>query len=198
MDRRLLEYMPLLEALGSSEFERDAGRTAVDQASPFNHGTELALAAELLAITSEAELDRMLATLVASAGAGPAHTPAARSLVAQLKLAARPVLQPLRGIACGTASRRSIQRAAQVFGLELEGLSPEDQEFELALQFVRFAGAAARNASRGDGAPAAVAAKALQGAARASAPGLLPKMKTRLPQQGRWIRTGNRIALLGV
>ncbi|HSR11927.1 MAG TPA: hypothetical protein VLS90_10840 [Thermodesulfobacteriota bacterium] len=38
--------------------------------------------------------------------------------------------------------------AGKVFGLEVEGLSPEDQEFKVSKPFVRFAAAARRRNER--------------------------------------------------
>ncbi|MGW8392169.1 hypothetical protein [Pseudoduganella sp. HUAS MS19] len=66
-------------------------------------------------------------------------------------------------------------RAGRMLGLELEGLSAEDREFETARQFMRFAGLAARRArqaARGD--PRQIRRAALNLAARRYAPGLLP------------------------
>ncbi len=65
--------------------------------------------------------------------------------------------------------------AGRLLGLELEGLSAEDREFETARQFMRFAGLAARRArqaARGD--PRQLRRAALNLAARQYAPGLLP------------------------
>jgi hypothetical protein len=61
------------------------------------------------------------------------------------------------------------------FGIELEGLSPEDQEFETAKAFVRFAGEATRlAASAADALPAVnVAHAAALQSARRNAPGWL-------------------------
>jgi hypothetical protein len=65
--------------------------------------------------------------------------------------------------------------AGRIFGLELEGLSAEDAEYEVARRYVRFATAAARRAAvlppriR----PNAVARGAVVAAARRFAPGLL-------------------------
>jgi hypothetical protein len=204
MDRRLLDYEPMLEALGSSEFEREAGRDALEEGPPFDDGIELGLAAELLSVTSDAGLDAFLAELLRRAGIN-GHTngarrpgsPLAQALVARIREVGQPVLQPLRCIALGSASRRIVMRAARLLGLELEGLSPEDQEFALARQFVRFAGAAARAAARSQGATPAVAEKALRRAAREYAPGLIAA--TQPPAlHGRWIGVGKHIALLGL
>src|SRR5690606_7356756 len=89
--------------------------------------------------------------------------------------------------------------AGRIFGLELEGLSHEDQEYEVAKRFVQLAGAAAKNA-------------AIAAAARQLAPGLIrgtPPTAVagaagspcpscgRGAMSGRWIRRGNRIILFG-
>jgi hypothetical protein len=93
--------------------------------------------------------------------------------------------------------------AGSAFGLELEGLSPEDREFEAARQFVRFAGEAAQNAALSDspdpveGAQAATAA-----AARRFAPGLMGHHPHFVPQEhhrcrrGRWVRRGRNIVVI--
>ncbi|MBJ7309181.1 hypothetical protein H7U20_03080, partial [Rugamonas sp. CCM 8940] len=87
-------------------------------------------------------------------------------------------------------------RAARVFGIELEGLSPEDKEFEVAQRFVRFACDAARGALGGAGATSEAATQAaLWRAARRHAPGLL---RCAAPGQGHWRREGGRIVLLDV
>jgi hypothetical protein len=68
-----------------------------------------------------------------------------------------------------------VDTAARVYGLELEGLSAEDRDFEIARQFVRFAGEAIARASEAPARlpdPAAVGA-AVAEAARAHAPGLM-------------------------
>jgi hypothetical protein len=88
-------------------------------------------------------------------------------------------------------------------GLELEGLSPEDKEYEVARQFVRFASAAARNAclSRSANNPVGAARTAALMAARTHAPGLAPRLQGRSsllwPRSGRWMRRGKTIVLFG-
>jgi hypothetical protein len=93
-----------------------------------------------------------------------------------------------------------------MFGLELEGLSPEDQEFEVARRVVRLAGNAARKAAAApaNANPASVAKKAVVKAARAHAPGLIkptaPVIKPFMGsgRSGRWVRRGRKIVLMGV
>jgi hypothetical protein len=65
-------------------------------------------------------------------------------------------------------------QAARFFGLELEGLTPEDKEFELAMSFVHLVSHAARHAvDRRRGVPPATLARdAFVRAARKYAPGL--------------------------
>lgn len=67
------------------------------------------------------------------------------------------------------------RKAVMLFGLELEGLSPEDKQFEYARHLVRFMREAAHELDAGGGAqdaPRRVQA-ALAQAARSHAPGLL-------------------------
>ena len=103
----------------------------------------------------------------------------------------------------------------QIFGLELEGLSLEDQEFEAAKSFVQFAGEAAKNAASAPSTanPKAIAQQAATVAARQLAPGLLAGTTATTAttaatagkscaacgrgSSGRWIRRGNKIVLLG-
>ncbi|HKX33228.1 MAG TPA: hypothetical protein VJ302_36465, partial [Blastocatellia bacterium] len=94
-------------------------------------------------------------------------------------------------------------------GLELEGLSYEDQEFEIAKGVVRLAGAAAGNAAQAAPStpPRQVVQTALTEAAKAHAPGLLggaqpqtapPRgQKCQHQENGRWIRRGDTIILIG-
>ena len=104
--------------------------------------------------------------------------------------------------------------AGRIFGLELEGLSHEDQEYEAAKSFVQFAGTAAKNAALTSQAanPRAVAQSAVAAAARQLAPGLVRGAPVVTPGasggacpscgrgavSGRWMRRGNKIILFGV
>jgi hypothetical protein len=213
MDRRLLDYTPVLETFGSHEFEREAERSLDAESAPLDVNDEFALAAELLEISSEAGLDKFLFTLIGRAGADGqrlARSPVARELVGLLRQAAHMILRPIRrsmralpGLAAPVwrPDPRLISEAGGMFGLELEGLSPEDKEFALARQFVRFASEAVRTASRFMGAPRAVADAGLQGAARRFAPGLLARLRPPRATPpgaaaGRWARRGRHIVVL--
>jgi hypothetical protein len=105
-----------------------------------------------------------------------------QALGGYLKAAARKAL-PIVGTAIGTAfggpaggalGGKLASTAGGVFGLELEGLSGEDQEFEMAKAFTRFASQAVQNAA---GAPPHASARdAVIAAAGQYAPGLLSKV----------------------
>ena len=213
MDQRLLDYTPVLETFGSHEFEREAERSLDAESAPLDVSDEFSLAAELLEIASEADLEKFLFRLISRAGADGqrlARSPVARELVGLLGQAARLILRPIRrsmralpGLAAPVwrPDPRLIAEAGGMFGLELEGLSPEDKEFALARQFVRFASEAVRTASRRIGEPRAVANAGLHGAARRFAPGLLARLE---PSQGagpaatsgRWLRRDGQIVVL--
>jgi hypothetical protein len=106
------------------------------------------------------------------------------------------------------------------FDVELEGLSPEDTEFEVSRRFVRFACAAARNLLRQMArsqqgqvvarSPSAAAKAAVITAARKHAPGITRIVATtgRTPAisagvgpaqaSGQWVRRGNTVVLFGI
>jgi hypothetical protein len=92
-----------------------------------------------------------------------------------------------------------------MFGLELEGLSPEDREYEVARRFVRFASSAAARAARATRIPPSAAVRqAVRTSARRFAPGLL-RIPTyvaggtpRRSRRGTWVRRGRAIILLGL
>lgn len=213
MDQRLLEYTPVLETFGSDEFEREAERSTDAESAPLDVGEEFSLAAELLEVSREAELEKFLVKLISRAGAGGqrlARSPVARELVGLLTQAARLILRPIHrsvralpGLAAPVwrPDPRLISEAGEMFGLELEGLSPEDKEFALARQFVRFASEAVRTASRLMGEPRAVANAGLHRAARRFAPGLLARLGMQqgagpVATAGRWVRRDGQIVVL--
>lgn len=198
MDRRLLEYSPVFDSFSSW----NAPARSATPALPAGDSNELALAADLLGVRSEAELERVLRRVIGNAGvlgARVLRSPMAPQLIGQIKAAvmslipARPSALLVVSGAPGHAAR--IARGARVFGLELEGLSPEDKEFALARQVVRFADAAARHAGQARAASPQAAREALRRAACRHAPGLLPRFRARRAPQGRWSTEGGRIVL---
>jgi hypothetical protein len=188
----------------------------------FGETEQMELASEMLEISSEAELDRFLGNLISRAGQAVGKfvsSPEGRALGGVLKGAARQVL-PAIGSAVGgyfggaTGAQlggQAASAAGKVFGLELEGLSAEDREFELARRYVGFAGEAVKNLASAPPSPdprAAVNAAAAL-AAQTHAPGLSqprlqmgtePPASSRLPigHSGRWMRRGNKIVLYGI
>jgi hypothetical protein len=142
------------------------------------------LAAELLDVVNASELQHFLGNLVAEAArrAGrPIPADIGRTLLPVLRRTAERTL-PTLTIAVGDEPRplagaapAAAQTAARVYGVELEGMSAEDRDFEIARRFVRFAQAAtsrAATASAPD--PATAAAAAVAHAGREHAPGLVP------------------------
>jgi len=197
---------------GAEIFETGAARV-------FDEVEEMELAGALLEVASEEELDQFLGSLIRRArqAVGRAlQSPVGQALGGILKGAARKALPLLGGtlgsaIAGPTGAATGAQlatSAGRLFGLELEGLSLEDQEYEVARRFVRFAGAAAGNATAASpAAPPAEAAKAAAvTAAQAHAPGLLRPAgggpgavgRGAPGARGRWVRRGRRIILLDV
>jgi hypothetical protein len=160
--------------------------SAQGEAGPFSQELEMELAAELLSLSSEQELEQFLGDLFKKAGkeAGQAISPpVGKSLGGFLRKAAKTALPILGGAVGGffggpigaKVGSKLASAGGQLFGLELEGLSNEDKEFEMSQRFVRFAGDAAVRAARYRRSrdPRKVAQAALVAAARRHAPGFL-------------------------
>jgi len=145
----------------------------------FSEIQEMEYAANLLEITDEGELDQFLGGLIKRAGqaaGGALEPPVGRALGGYLKAAVRQVLPSIEAGAAGVAAGRGLATpSGQVLGLELEGLSAEDQEFEIARRLVRLIGAATQKAAQvAPGVDGQSAAKqAVLAAARTHAPGLV-------------------------
>lgn len=204
MHRRLLEYSPEGETYDAISAASIGGRNTD---VVFSEAEELELAADLLGIANKAELEQFLGDVVDRAGRaiGRAVPPSQRGALADLLATttkhALPFLDraPL-GPSLQDSDVDAADAAAKYLGLELEGLSPEDQEFEAAKQFIRFAADAVKNAAAGPvpASPQAATARA----ARRYAPGLhgnLPDMAAPIGKpavsatSGRWVREGSNI-----
>src|SRR5262245_42480104 len=182
--------------------------------SPFTEAEEMAFAAELLGVTNDAELDQFLGNIFKKVG-GIVGKVTKGPLGGILKGIAKKALPwvggalgsfiPIPGV--GTAVGSALGTAAsKLFELNLEGISYEDQEFEVARRFVRLAGASAQNAAAAppNASPQAVAKAALMAAAQNHAPGLLTTAGAGIQaaaggngQSGRWVRHGRSIILFG-
>lgn len=157
-----------------------------------NEALEMELATELLEVTNEAELEQFLGGLfkkVAGAAKNFANSSTGKALGGILKSAAKKAL-PIIGGAAGTflggpagaaLGGKLGSMASNLFELELEGLSNEDKEFELARGYVRFATSSLRNALRSPQIrtnPGLAAKNAVISAAKQHAPGLLRKQSS--------------------
>jgi hypothetical protein len=107
----------------------------------------------------------------------------------------------------GAVGGQLASAAGRMFGLELEGLSPEDREYEVARRFVQFASDAVRQAAQipQSASPAQAAGQAIAAAAQRFAPGLLQQthgagqaIAGRGRRSGRWVRRGRAIIVIGV
>lgn len=203
------------------EYALQESEYADSEQGVFDEAQEMELAAELLGVSDEAELDQFLGGLIQSAGQAigkAVRSPVGQKLGGFLKSAAKKLLPTAAGAAGtliggplgGAIGSKVGEAAGRALGLELEGLSPEDREYEVARRFVRFAGEAARQACRPISGDAHVAArKAAAIAAEKHAPGLLrlpapmqseaatPKPKS-ATANGRWVRQGRTIVLYGL
>jgi len=205
----------------AEQFEFSQAGTTYGAGEVFGETETLELASELLGVASEAELDRFLGDLIGRAGKAIGkfvRSPEGQAIGGILKGAAKQVL-PGIGSAIGgylggakgaTLGGDLASAAGRAFGLELEGLSNEDREFEIAKRYVNFAADAVKNLALAPSSPdpRKAANAAVVTAAKAFAPGLLlpppaamePQANSPLPSghSGRWVRRGNRIILYGI
>lgn len=196
----------------SDEFEYDFEAV-------FDEADELELAAELLEITDEDELDQFIGKLIKKAARKvkkAVKSPIGRRIGGMLKGVAKKALPKLGAVAGnfllpgvgGAIGSKLGSTAGSILGLELEGLSPEDQEFEVAKQVVRLGGEAVKQAAKTSKStpPQAAAQKAMVKAAKKHAPGLVGQaartpasyMPTGARRSGRWVKRGNKVILHGL
>ena len=154
-------------------------------------------ASRLLDATNQRQLDAFLRGLIAEVvrrSGGTLSAEGARAVLAVVKKAAAQTLPTLTA-AFGAdmkptpgRGKSPVATAARVYGLELEGLSAEDRDFEIARQLIRFAQATASRAANPPPALPANAAvsAAVESAAQQFAPGLLPPGPA--IQTGPWVR----------
>jgi hypothetical protein len=175
---------------------------------------ELALASELLEVRSDQEVDQFLGGLIRRVG-GLARSPLGKALGGVLRGVARTAL-PLAGRALGAVvggpagamiGGQLAGMASKAMGLEISGMAPQAADFAAARQFVRFAADATRRAQVAPPGvnPNIVVRRAVTGAARKYAPGLLgagaPRLRVppmRNGRRGMWVRRGGTIVLFGV
>jgi hypothetical protein len=179
----LTDYSPQLEMGGSAPRGDGSERST---SAVFGEDDEVELASEFLEIANDRDLDHFVGELTDRASStmgADLDGPVERDLGDIFKNIAKVVL-PLAGGALGffaggppgaALGSGLASTVGHALGLELEGLSPEDSEFEVAKQFVRFAGAAVKNAhdTGPTGDPAKQAHDAAMEAARTHAPGLI-------------------------
>jgi len=205
----LTDYSPQMESAAPYSGMEFVGPSA---SGVFSEDEELELASELLEIATEQELDEFVHGLVKSAeqAVNQVAEPAVEHDIGDiLKGIAKVALPIIGGVAggyfggpAGAALGSNLAGSVgHAFGLELEGLSPEDSEFEVGKQFIKFAGATVKNALEAD--PdmdlATIAHKASEKAARIYAPGLMNLSETSSPfpintahrRNGRWRSNGN-------
>src|SRR5262249_20328885 len=151
--------------------------------SPFSEAEEMELAVELLATTSEAELEQFLGNLFKKAWQGikTIGSKVLRPLVKTvLPIAATAAGTFFGGPAGGAIGGKLGSLVSQALEAEAAGISPEDRDLEKCRQFVRMAATAARAAALAPpGAnPVAVVQRVLADAAQRTltmgAPGAAP------------------------
>ncbi|MDO8844648.1 hypothetical protein [Methylicorpusculum sp.] len=207
----IFEFNPEAAGFEAETFEFDQA----EWGEIFSESELMDLTAELLDITTEAELDLFLGGLIKKVGGAigkVVKSPIGQAVGGVLKGAAKKAL-PIAGGALGgyfggplgaKIGSGLASAAGSALGLELEALSQEDLEFEGGKQFVRFAADTVKNAVSAPSSvnPLSAAQKAAAKAAQKYAPNLLgPGSGVLMPtsgkgrRSGRWIRQGRNIII---
>ena len=215
IDRTQMEFTP---ETGFESEQYEYGETWAGESGVFNEADEMQLASELLGVSTEAELDQFLGSLIKKAGSAigaAVRSPIGQAVGGVLKSAAKKAL-PLAGGALGgyiggplgaKIGSGLASAAGSALGLEAESMAQEDREFEGAKQFVRFAANTVKNAATSPASanPAAAAQAAATTAAKQFLPGLVGGSAgagiaagAGRGQTGRWLRRGGKIVLYGV
>ncbi len=233
LDRTQLEIGDALESgfdAGESDFEDtlEFPDGEFDGESVMDEAMEMEMAAELLSVTSEHELDQFIGNLFKKAVSGARsfmRSSAGRALGGMLKGLAKKAL-PIAGTALGTfvggplgatiGGKLGSLGAGLIKEVDLEGIAPDEREFEIARRIVQLgANAAQRLASIPPTANPVVTARQVladavrqvtpvlsgttaQGYAR---PGTTPTSyigagRHGRPRTGRWVRAGRNIIVL--
>jgi hypothetical protein len=208
-------------AFESESFGYEVGEFAAGQlASPLTEAEEVELAMELMAVSSEAEMDQFLGKMFSGAGKGIKKVGSvvgkiAKPLGGVLKAIAKKALPfvggalgsfiPIPGVgtAIGSALGSALSKALE---LEYGELEQEEAELEMARRFVRIAATAAQQAVSAPPAADAMTAvnQALVFAARRHLPSTDLSAVDRIApgvggarHSGRWIRQGGNIVVVG-
>ncbi|WP_243373116.1 hypothetical protein [Geotalea sp. SG265] len=192
------------------EFGQEIGQSG-ETSSPFSEMQEMELAAELLSVNNESELNNFLGSLIRKAGSAVGSfisSPAGQALGGILKQAAKKAL-PVVGSAIGgyfggstgaNIGGKLASSAGKALGLELEGMSQEDREFEVARHFVRFGGATVKKVLQTSAFSPQAVNRAAVAAAQQYLPGLIGGATPAhsCGRGGRWYRRGNKVILVGL
>lgn len=189
------------------EFEYEAYEM---ESSPFSEDEEMELAAELLSVGSDQELEQFLGKLIKKAGRAVgkfAKSSVGRSLGKVLKGVAKKALPvvggaigsfvaPGAGTAIGSSLGSMLGRSLE---MEYEGMDQDEMEFETAKRIVRIAGTAAKNvATKPTSNNPSQAAKVAVSTAVKKHVKAPVSVGRRGQHRGTWVRRGHRIILTGV
>ena len=193
MSRALLEFNPESHGIGGDTLLFGVPVAAAPKHAEPSALEELDLASRLLEARQGPQLTGLMRHIAnrASVVTNRAIAPQVQALLLHRLTRAADIVRQ------GLQSDRSVTglpiSPEAIFGTELEGLSPEDQEFEIARRFIRLAFDANRHAALAakGSAPDIVACHAERLAARRLAPGLLrvlgpPPMRFRARRRARF------------
>jgi hypothetical protein len=174
MSRALLAFNPEAHGIGGDRLLFGVAAPTPLRPSVLSALAELNLATQFLEAQSEIETVALLRSIIQRSGTSREKTIDPQVVGPLLNRLARSAVIVRNALRSSEAEAGSPISPEGIFGTELEGLSPEDREFETALRFVRMASEMARIATRSPPgvAPDIIASRAEHLVTRRLAPGL--------------------------
>jgi len=180
-----------------------------EQEGVFGEAEVSQLASELMEVQNEGELEQFLGDLIKKAGSAVGsfiNSPTGQALGGMLKSAAKQVLpmagKALGGYVGGSTGAQWGEKLGSLAGdnFEMEGETEQEAPFENAKCFVRMAADAVKAVGSQPPGPNLVntVQAAVSKAASTHMPALVSAGAAVGATQGRWVRRGQRIVLLGV
>jgi len=199
------EYEAEYENEGEYEFEYESDGMLSDE-------EEMELAAELLEVESDEELEYFLGKFIKKAGRKVKRfgkSSVGRKLGGMLKGVVKKALPAVGGAigsfvapGAGTAIGSKLgSMVGNALEMELDGIDQEDLEFETARRLVRVASSAANkaaNASMSGSNPTTTAKRALTAAVKSHVPNIAQSTGATRGGSGTWTREGRKIILHNV
>jgi hypothetical protein len=161
----------------TSHFVNSKRNSEISPTSFESEAAQMMLAADLLTASDREHFQHVLSSYVRDAAPSASENAIEQARTLLMEVASGVFISNRSSApnTTGYSPARLSSEAGSLLGLELEGLSAEDQEYEVAKQFVRLAAAAVAPLTAFPHASARSAREAFRNAVRSQAPGVVAR-----------------------